>query len=51
MTPEVHRAKWTDEEYEEERQRIEQVQVFAECPFKINLEEYEKTGMDIIFYG
>jgi len=25
MTPEVHRAKWVDEELEEERQRIEQV--------------------------
>lgn len=27
------------------------VPVFAECPFSFTLTEYEKTGLDVIFYG
>ena len=27
------------------------VPVFAECPFSFTLNEFEKTGLDVIFYG
>ena len=35
----------------EEEEKPEQVQVFSECPYTITLDEFEKTGLDIIFYG
>lgn len=27
------------------------VPVFAECPFSFALQDFEKTGLDVIFYG
>lgn len=27
------------------------MQVFAECPYKISMQEFHKTGLDVIFYG
>ena len=35
----------------DEEEKLEQVQVFSECPYEITLNEFEKTGLDIIFYG
>lgn len=29
----------------------QKVQVFAECPFSFELAEFEKTGLDVIFFG
>lgn len=35
----------------EEEEKVEQVYVFSECPYSITLKEFEKTGLDVIFYG
>ena len=35
----------------EEEKKDEQVYVFSECPYSITLKEFEKTGLDVIFYG
>lgn len=48
--PEVRKAQWTTKE-DKEGESIESVNVFAELPYKINLKEFEKTGLDVIFYG
>ena len=29
----------------------QKITVFAECPFSFELAEFEKTGLDIIFFG
>lgn len=34
-----------------EEEKRETVYVFSECPYKIMLKDYEKTGLDVIFYG
>jgi len=49
-TPEVRKAIWVTEE-EEEKSQTEQIVVFAEIPYQISLKEYEKTGLDVIFFG
>lgn len=49
--PEVRLNEYTTPEDGEEVRSIEQVQIFAEVPYKIGLESYEKTGLDVIFYG
>jgi len=46
----VRKSEWTDKEGVEQS-RIDQVQVFAECPYQISVKEFHKTGLDIIFYG
>ena len=46
----MRKAQWTTKEDKEE-ESIESVNVFAELPYKINLKEFEKTGLDVIFYG
>lgn len=48
--PEVRRSNWIDAE-DKEKESVEQVNVFAELPYQIKLEEFEKTGLDVIFYG
>ena len=30
---------------------IEQIQIFAELPYQIAVKEYEKTGLDMVFFG
>lgn len=30
---------------------VDQVHVFAECPYQIKMGNYEQTGLDVIFYG
>jgi hypothetical protein len=27
------------------------IRVFTECPFSFELDEFEKTGLDVIFFG
>ena len=49
--PEVRRALWTPDEDEDPKQSVEVVHVFAELPYQITLKEFEKTGLDVIFYG
>jgi len=29
----------------------QKITVFAECPFSFELAEFEKTGLDVIFFG
>ena len=38
-------------EEDEEKNAQEQIVVFAELPYQISLKEYEKTGLDVIFFG
>ena len=42
---------YTPEGENESIKSIEQVQVFAECPFKITLKDFEQSGLDLIFYN
>lgn len=49
--PEVRHAEWTPEGEDKTKKSIEQVFVFSEVPYKITLEEYEKSGLDVIFFG
>ena len=35
----------------DEQKRDDQVEVFAECPYRICMDEFHKTGLDLIFYG
>ena len=46
----MRKAIWVTEE-EEEKSQTEQIVVFAEIPYQISLKEYEKTGLDVIFFG
>ena len=46
----MRKSEWTNDEGEEES-RIDQVQVFAECPYRISMQEFQMTGLDVIFYG
>jgi len=48
--PQVRKSKWEDEDGDEQM-RIDQVQVFAECPYRISMQEFHQTGLDVIFYG
>lgn len=45
--PEVRHAQVAEEGEAE----IEQIQVFAELPFQVNTNQFEKTGLDVLFYG
>ena len=47
----MRRSEWTNPNTEEEEKRVDQVQVFAECPYRISMQEFHKTGLDVIFYG
>ena len=46
----MRKSEWVDQE-ENEQTRIDQVQVFAELPYRIQMKEFHKTGLDVIFYG
>ena len=46
----MRKSEWEDAEGDEQK-RIDQVQVFAECPYRIQMKEFQKTGLDVIFYG
>lgn len=48
--PQTRKSEWTDAQ-EDDHTRIDQVQVFAECPYRISMAEFHKTGLDVIFYG
>ena len=48
--PDVRKSTIVTDEGDEE-EKVEQVFIFTECPYAITLKEYEKTGLDIIFYG
>lgn len=48
--PQVRKNAWKNGQGQEQSQ-IDQVQVFAECPYRISMQEFEKTGLDVIFYG
>lgn len=48
--PEIRKSIIVDEDGEEV-EKPEQVQVFSECPFFITLKEFEKTGLDVLFFG
>lgn len=48
--PEIRKSEWEDEEGEMQT-KLEQVQVFSECPFTMQIKEFEKTGLDVVFYG
>jgi hypothetical protein len=48
--PQVRKSEWEDQDGED-KERIDQVQVFAECPYRIAMQDFEKTGLDVIFYG
>lgn len=47
--PEIRKSLVTTEQGDEEKK--EQCHVFSECPYSITLKEFEKTGLDVIFYG
>lgn len=46
----MRKSEWTNQEGDEQM-RVDQVQVFAECPYRIAMQDFEKTGLDVIFYG
>lgn len=48
--PEIRKSEWEDEEGEAQT-KLEQVHVFSECPFTMQIKEFEKTGLDVVFYG
>jgi hypothetical protein len=48
--PEIRKSEWEDEEGDMQT-KLEQVQVFSECPFTMQIKEFEKTGLDVVFYG
>jgi len=48
--PEIRKSEWEDEDGEQQS-KLEQVQVFSECPFTMQIKEFEKTGLDVVFYG
>lgn len=48
--PQVRKSEWTDKN-DDEWKHIDQVRIFAECPYRIAMAEFEKTGLDVIFYG
>jgi len=48
--PKVRSNEWTDSNGDEQK-RDDQVEVFAECPYRICIDEFHKTGLDLIFYG
>ena len=49
----MRKSEWTEiqDGQEVDDKRIEQVQVYAECPYRVSMQEYHKTGLDVIFYG
>ena len=49
----MRKSEWTEiqDGVEVDDKRIEQVQVYAECPYRVSMQEYHKTGLDVIFYG